>query len=93
MRVSQYNSAQMIADKWNFSREAMESFALESHRRALSAMEKGFSREIQPLEDLDNDETPRNTSMEKMAELDPLAEGGLLQPQYLVKLVMVPQEF
>ena len=77
--VSQYNSAQMIADKWNFSREAMESFALESHRRALSAMEKGFfSREIQPLEDLDNDETPRNTSMEKMAELDPLAEGGTI---------------
>mgnify|MGYP001264211931 FL=1 len=62
--VSQYNSAQMIADKWNFSREAMESFALESHRRALSAMEKGFfSREIQPLEDLAKDETPRNTSM------------------------------
>ena len=77
--VSQYNSAQMIADKWNFSREAMESFALESHRRALSAIEKGFfSREIQPLEELDMDETPRNTSMEKMAELDPLAEGGTI---------------
>ena len=77
--VSQYNSAQMIADKWNFSREAMESFALESHRRALSAIEKGFfSREIQPLEDLDKDETPRNTSMEKMSELDPLAEGGTI---------------
>ena len=77
--VSQYNSAQMIADKWNFSREAMESFALESHRRALSAIEKGFfSREIQPLEELDMDETPRKTSMEKMAELDPLAEGGTI---------------
>ena len=79
VEVSQYNSAQMIADKWNFSREAMESYALESHRRALSAMDKGFfSREIQPLEDLDKDETPRNTSMEKMAELDPLAEGGTI---------------
>ena len=77
--VSQYNSAQMIADKWNFSREAMESFALESHCRALSAIEKGFfSREIQPLEELDMDETPRKTSMEKMAELDPLAEGGTI---------------
>jgi len=77
--VSQYNSAQMIADKWNLSREAMESFALESHRRALSAIEKGFfSREIQPLEELDMDETPRSTSMEKMAELDPLAEGGTI---------------
>ncbi len=79
VQVSQYNSAQMIADKWSFSREAMESFALESHRRALSAIEKGFfSREIQPLEELDMDETPRNTSMEKMAELDPLAEGGTI---------------
>ena len=77
--VSQYNSAQMIADKWNFSREAMESFALESHCRALSAIEKGFfSREIQPLEELDMDETPRKTSMEKMAELDPLVEGGTI---------------
>ena len=77
--VSQYNSAQMIADKWSFSREAMESFALESHRRALSAIEKGFfSREIQPLEELDMDETPRSTSMEKMAELDPLTEGGTI---------------
>ncbi len=77
--VSQYNAAQMIADKWKLSREAMESFALESHRRALSAIQQGFfSREIQPLEELDMDETPRNTSMEKMAELDPLAEGGTI---------------
>ncbi len=33
--VSQFNSAQMIADKWELSREAMEEFALESHSRAL----------------------------------------------------------
>ena len=39
--VSQFKSAQMIADKWGFSREQMEAFALESHTRALRAIEDG----------------------------------------------------
>ena len=77
--VSQFNSAQMIADKWGFSREQMEAFALESHTRALKAIEEGrFDREIAPLNGVEMDETPRNTSMEKMAELQPLAEGGTI---------------
>jgi len=77
--VSQFNSAQMIADKWGFSREQMEAFALESHSRALRAIEEGrFAREIAPLNGVEMDETPRNTSMEKMAELQPLAEGGTI---------------
>ncbi len=77
--VSQFNSAQMIADKWQISREAMEAFALESHTRAISAIHEGrFEREIVPLEGVETDETPRQTCMEKMAELDPLAEGGTI---------------
>ncbi len=77
--VSQFNSAQMIADKWNISREEMEAFALESHTRALRAIEEGrFDREVAPLNGVEMDETPRNTSMEKMAELAPLAEGGTI---------------
>ncbi|TXS91316.1 acetyl-CoA C-acetyltransferase [Parahaliea maris] len=77
--VSQFNSAQMIADKWGCSREDMELFALESHTRALRAIEEGrFDREIAPLNGLDMDETPRQTSLEKMADLDPLAEGGTI---------------
>ena len=77
--VSQFNSAQMIADKWGFSREQMEAFALESHTRALRAIEEGrFDREVLPLEGVEMDETPRNTSLEKMAELQPLAEGGTI---------------
>jgi acetyl-CoA C-acetyltransferase len=77
--VSQFNSAQMIADKWEISREEMEAFALESHTRALAAIEEGrFAREIIPLNGLENDETPRLTSLEKMAGLDPLAEGGTI---------------
>ncbi|MEE4661427.1 MAG: acetyl-CoA C-acetyltransferase [Halieaceae bacterium] len=77
--VSQFNSAQMIADKWGFSREEMEAFSLESHARALKAIAEGrFDKEVLPLEGVDMDETPRQTSMEKMAELDPLAEGGTI---------------
>jgi acetyl-CoA C-acetyltransferase len=76
---SQFTSAQMIADKWNISREQMEEFALRSHTRALAAIAEGrFDREIQPLNGVDMDETPRNTSMEKMAELEPLVEGGTI---------------
>jgi acetyl-CoA C-acetyltransferase len=79
VQVSQFNSAQMIADKWNISREAMEAFALESHTRALRAIEEGrFDREVVPLNGVTMDETPRHTSMEKMAELQPLAEGGTI---------------
>jgi len=77
--VSQFNSAQMIADKWKFSRERMEEYALESHARALRAIGEGrFDREVLPLEEVATDETPRRTSMEKMAELEPLAEGGTI---------------
>jgi acetyl-CoA C-acetyltransferase len=79
VQVSQFNSAQMIADKWKISREAMEAFALESHTRALRAIEEGrFDREVVPLNGVTMDETPRHTSMEKMAELQPLAEGGTI---------------
>ena len=76
---SQFTSAQMIADKWEISREHMEEFALRSHTRALAAIEEGrLDREIEPLNGVAMDETPRNTSMEKMAELEPLMEGGTI---------------
>jgi acetyl-CoA C-acetyltransferase len=76
---SQFTSAQMIADKWGISREQMEAFALQSHTRALAAIQEGrFDCEIAPLNGITMDETPRNTSMEKMAELEPLVEGGTI---------------
>ena len=75
--VSQFNSAQMMASKWELSRPEMEAFALESHSRALRAIEEGrFEREIVAVEGLQQDETPRRTSLEKMAELEPLMQGG-----------------
>ncbi|MGH1373662.1 MAG: acetyl-CoA C-acetyltransferase [Cellvibrionaceae bacterium] len=68
---TQFNSAQMIADKWNLSRKELEEFSLESHTRALKAIEEGrFDREIVPLEGVSNDETPRQSTLEKMAELE-----------------------
>lgn len=68
---TQFKSAQMIADKWDLSRKDLEIFSYESHQRALKAISEGrFDREIIPFGDVTMDETPRNSSLEKMAELD-----------------------
>ncbi|MDH4870306.1 acetyl-CoA C-acetyltransferase [Pseudomonas sp. BN515] len=70
---TQFRSAQMIAERWGLSREALEAYALESHRRALHAIAEGrFAREIVPLAGVQHDETPRQTSLDKMAELEAL---------------------
>jgi acetyl-CoA C-acetyltransferase len=75
--VSQFRSAEMIAEKWDISREEMEEFALSSHTRARAAIDEGrFKNEIAPVGDFETDECPRDTSLEKMAGLKPLAEGG-----------------
>nr|WP_298380737.1 acetyl-CoA C-acetyltransferase [uncultured Halomonas sp.] len=71
--VNQFYAAQRIADHWGISRADMETFALESHRRALAASEAGhFDREIVPLANVNRDETPRQTTLNKMAELEPV---------------------
>ncbi len=75
--VSQFRSAEMIAEKWGLSREQMEDFALASHTRARAAIEQGrFEAEIAPVGDFDTDECPRETSLEKMAGLPTLMDGG-----------------
>jgi acetyl-CoA C-acetyltransferase len=75
--VSQFRSAEMIAEKWDISREAMEEFALASHERARRAIAEGrFANEIAALDGFDTDQCPRETSLEKMAALEPLAPGG-----------------
>jgi acetyl-CoA C-acetyltransferase len=78
--ISQFRGAEMIASRWNLSREDNERFALESHRRALAAIAGGyFEREISPYAGISTDEGPRaNTSLEKMATLATLTEGGVL---------------
>jgi acetyl-CoA acetyltransferase family protein len=85
--VPQGISAEVIAAEWGLSREELDAYSLESHRRALEAIETGrFGDEIVPVE-LTNphvgvrfavDETPRaDTSAEKLAALAPafLPEG------------------
>ena len=75
--ISQFHSAEMIAEKWNITREDMELFALDSHTRAITARAEGrFDREIVPFGALTADEGPRETSLEKMAALAPLVPGG-----------------
>lgn len=75
--VSQFRSAEMIAEKWELTREEMEEFALASHERARAAIAEGrFENEISPVGDFDTDQCPRETTLEKMAGLDPLAPGG-----------------
>ena len=76
--VSQFRSAEMIAEKWDITREDMEAYALRSHQRAIAATDEGrFDREIEPLAGLTHDEGPRrDTTAEKMAGLKPLVEGG-----------------
>ena len=77
--VSQFNSAEMIAEKWNISREDMEVFALASNDRALRAVREGrFEREIVPVGDFATDEPPRESTLEKMASLKTLVDGGRL---------------
>lgn len=78
--VSQFRAAEMIAQKWEISRQEMERFALESHRRALRAIDENrFAREILPVGEFTTDEGPRrDTTLEKMANLRTLQEGGRL---------------
>ncbi len=79
--VPQGISAEVIADEWGLSREQLDAYAYESHRRAIAAIDEGrFEREIVPVEVgaggaavlVGVDENPRrDTSPEKLAELKP----------------------
>jgi acetyl-CoA acetyltransferase family protein len=79
--VPQGISAEVIAEEWGLSREELDAYSLESHRRALAAIEAGrFENEIIAIEVTNPhlgvrfavDETPRSdTSAEKLAALQP----------------------
>jgi acetyl-CoA C-acetyltransferase len=75
--VSQFRSAEMIAEKWDCSRDDMEAFAVESHERAIRARTEGrFEAEIAPLGECSVDEGPREPNWEKIRSLPTLTEGG-----------------
>ena len=75
--ISQFRGAQLICEKWGLKRPQLEEFALQSHERAIRAIDEGrFDREITELAGVRHDEGPRrDTSLEKMAGLAPLREG------------------
>jgi acetyl-CoA acyltransferase len=79
--VPQGVSAEVIAEEWGLSRDELDAFSLESHQRAIRAIDDGrFANEVVPI-DLTNphvgvvfdvDETPRrDTSLEALAALKP----------------------
>ena len=79
--VMQGISAELIADKWNLSREELDLVSYESHMRAARAIDEGrFAKEIVPIDltnphagvVFDTDEAVRReTTLEKMAQLQP----------------------
>ena len=84
--VPQGVSAEVIADEWGLTRQELDAYSLESHRRAVAASEEGrFANEIVPVEVsnphvgvlVDTDETPRaDTSLEALAALRPAFRDG-----------------
>ena len=77
--ISQFRGAELIAERWNLSRDEMERYALSSHQRALAAIRAGhFDNEIVAVDGFQIDEGPRDTTLEKMAALPTLSEGGRL---------------
>jgi acetyl-CoA C-acetyltransferase len=77
--ISQFRSAEMIAEKWDISREDMEQFAVTSHERALRAAAEGrFDAEIVPVFGLSADEPPRQPDWAKIRSLPALVDGGRL---------------
>ena len=73
VQFNQGISAEMLAERWSLSRQALDEFSLESHRRAARATEQGvFCNEIAPVGEVTKDEGIRaGTTLEKMAALKP----------------------
>jgi acetyl-CoA C-acetyltransferase len=92
--TSQFEGAERIAEKWGISRQDADAFGLESQVRATRAWEEGrYEREVVPIDApvlgddgkptgdtvrVARDEGLRETSMEKLAALKPVArEDGI----------------
>ncbi|RKF23069.1 acetyl-CoA C-acyltransferase [Altericroceibacterium spongiae] len=81
---SQFAGAQKIAENYGFSREDLDAFAVESHKKAAAAIEAGmFKDEIVPVKTgdgmFDTDEGVRpGTTVEILGGLNPIEEGGVL---------------
>jgi acetyl-CoA C-acetyltransferase len=84
-QFSQFHGAQAIADKYGFTREEMDAFALASHRKAAAAIAAGaFKDEIVPVTTPDgyvfdtDDGVRADSTMESLAGVKTLTEGGTI---------------
>jgi acetyl-CoA C-acetyltransferase len=91
--MSQFTATKRIVEKRGFTREDVDRFALGSQERAKKAQDEGrFSREILALDApvlgddmqptgetrrVDSDQGPRDTTLEGLAKLNPVEEGGI----------------
>jgi len=80
-------TAEILADEGNISREDQESFAVESHEKALDAWSNGrFENEVVEIDmygetTVEKDEGPRVPDLEKIKSLDPaFIENGTITP-------------
>lgn len=89
VKFSQFDGAELLAEKWELERTALDAFGVESHRRAARATEEGrFEREIVPVEVTNEDGETEvfardegirpTTTAEVLAELKPLSDKQLL---------------
>jgi len=89
VKFSQFDGAELLAQRRGIGRERLDAFGCESHRKAARATEEGrFRREIMPVDGHDEDgQTIRferdegiraDASVDKMAGLKPLSDVGLL---------------
>jgi acetyl-CoA acetyltransferase family protein len=72
--VSLGEGAEILADRYGITREQQDEFALESHRKAAAAWDRGaFADEIAEIPELARDENIRtDTTLEKLAQLKPV---------------------
>ena len=86
---SQFTGAELMAEKWNLTRQDLDNFALSSHQKAMLAVEgKYFDREILPIQAKNAegksdmifvDEGIRyDASLEALAGLKSVTEGGVI---------------
>ncbi len=85
---SQFTGAEMIARNYGFARERLDQFALESHRRAIAAIDAGaFSAEIVPVPisaavgdtlHVQDEGVRRDATLASIAAVNPLQEGGVI---------------
>ncbi len=91
IEFSQFSGAELLAKKYNLTREELDQFGYQSHIKAAAATKSGkFRQEILPIELTladgsafihDEDEGIRgNATIEAMRGLQPLAEGGVVTP-------------